>query len=408
MRSLNIMAALAILTSCASGYEPAKYDGKPTKHSCDLQGLLLCGDACSATATDRLNCGTCGHACVQTGSDACVQGLCRCRTDAECDAPLQCKVGVCLRQDPDGHTCSTDAECGIGFACVEARCTGTPCLPEVCDGFDNDCDGRTDEPEKTTRACYTGPKGTSGVSICHDGVQYCPNGVYTPCLGETTPMPESGLKRCDGVDDDCDGCTDGFGQETAGCSPAATGGFDFIFLIDNSGSMNSYLMAVRDTAARVVKKYAGDPRFRFGIMNVTSRETATHLKVIQPLGDFTSFITALGTLTGDDNGTEPTYDAVYLTARGDFDAEFGFTPGSFRVYILIADEDAKTISVPPVTEASMCAEVVSHDILLTVLTRSAHFSDWDACAAGRLFELSWDPILMAASVESTLTLTCNP
>ena len=76
---------------------------------------------------------------------------------------------------------------------------------EVCDGKDNDHDGKVDED--TEQPCYTGPAGTKGVGICISGVRYCNGGTYSKkCLGEVTPAAK---EYCgDTQDNDCDGKTD--------------------------------------------------------------------------------------------------------------------------------------------------------------------------------------------------------
>ncbi len=74
---------------------------------------------------------------------------------------------------------------------------------ERCDGKDNDCDGKTDED--LTRSCYTGDPKKLGVGECKKGFIYCRKGHLTKCLGEVKPQAE----RCDNQkDDDCDGAVD--------------------------------------------------------------------------------------------------------------------------------------------------------------------------------------------------------
>ncbi|MBM4290933.1 MAG: VWA domain-containing protein, partial [Deltaproteobacteria bacterium] len=75
---------------------------------------------------------------------------------------------------------------------------------EVCDGFDNDCDGRVDE-------------GTEGVcaSGCHEGVLLCQEGELSVCTA-----PAVSAERCNQVDDDCDGRVD----ELNPCAAGATCG----------------------------------------------------------------------------------------------------------------------------------------------------------------------------------------
>lgn len=74
--------------------------------------------------------------------------------------------------------------------------------PEVCDGRDNDCDGRVDDG--LTRSCYTGPAGTSGRGICRAGSQTCAAGRWGACSGQVVPRAET----CNRMDDDCDGRVD--------------------------------------------------------------------------------------------------------------------------------------------------------------------------------------------------------
>ncbi len=74
---------------------------------------------------------------------------------------------------------------------------------EVCDGKDNDCDGSKDE--QLTQSCYTGKAGTDGVGLCKAGAQTCNSGSWSACSGEVVPA----IEICDGKDNDCDGKKDG-------------------------------------------------------------------------------------------------------------------------------------------------------------------------------------------------------
>ena len=80
---------------------------------------------------------------------------------------------------------------------------------ESCNGEDDDCDGRIDNPPGTTdslfQPCYTGPSGTQDKGACKSGKTICQNGKWsTTCVGQALPKKET----CNGKDDDCDGRVD--------------------------------------------------------------------------------------------------------------------------------------------------------------------------------------------------------
>jgi hypothetical protein len=135
-----------------------------------------------------------------------------------------CRLGV--------QTCVGNDEFGGWGPCDGPQ---TPSA-EICDGVDDDCNGRIDDgcecTPGDTRACYTGPTATRTIGRCKDGVQACeagPGGVgsaWGPCTGEIRPATET----CNGADDDCngtidDGCSCRLG-DTRACygGPAGTAG----------------------------------------------------------------------------------------------------------------------------------------------------------------------------------------
>jgi len=168
-------------------------------------------------------CGSAGGACcVDDGSDTCTElepnppgeEICN-RIDDDCDGEIdedfpsgcpQCipRPEVCNGEDDDcdGEVDNDDGDLvGIGAPCGtdEGACTagtitcvdGTPVCDgegapedEVCNGVDDDCDGQTDG---LTQSCYTGPDGTEDVGVCHGGTQVCTAPVGdpgVPCTGD--------------------------------------------------------------------------------------------------------------------------------------------------------------------------------------------------------------------------------
>jgi hypothetical protein len=135
-----------------------------------------------------------------------------------------CTAGVGACQRTDAATCSRD---GLSVVCSAAP--GVP-TAERCNGFDDDCNGVTDEGFSVGQGC------TAGIGACsRTGSSVCAaNGTGTVCGA----MPGSPVtEACNGVDDDCDGQTDeglGVGAScVAGVGACARGG---LFVCSANGS----------------------------------------------------------------------------------------------------------------------------------------------------------------------------
>jgi len=166
--------------------------------------------------------GTAGVGLCKAGSQNCVNGRW-----GLCAGQVLPSLEVCDGLDNDCNGVIDNAPSDANKACI----TGLPgvCSPgltqcvagalsckqnvqatlgEVCDGLDNNCDGRIDEgcacTTGATQPCYSGPVGTAGVGVCKAGISTCVAGAWGVCVGEVLPSAEI----CDGKDNDCDGTVD--------------------------------------------------------------------------------------------------------------------------------------------------------------------------------------------------------
>ncbi len=171
--------ACASDADCALGVPcvPAPTDsGVPGKGVC----ALPCAPGCPAN-----------HSCVSTafgqrclpGSDAC-----------SCTSLSVGKTRACFRNNAEGACKGVQACSDAGWSACGAK---TPAA-DVCNGFDDDCDGKTDEAGGQGAACTT----VNAAGSC-PGKSVCLGGGGLTCDAQ---VPTVDL--CNGLDDDCDGKTD--------------------------------------------------------------------------------------------------------------------------------------------------------------------------------------------------------
>ena len=125
--------------------------------------------------------------------------------DDDCDTDID--EGLSVDMDGDGH--NPIGDCGaLADDCDDMRITSYPGAPELCNGFDDDCDGLVPVDEQ---------------DLDGDGFSTCAG----DCDDDNDQIFPGQVETCDGVDEDCDGLVDeGFAVDLDGdgYSPSGTCG----------------------------------------------------------------------------------------------------------------------------------------------------------------------------------------
>ena len=209
--------------NCSFGVceKPDCNDGSLNQDETDVD----CGGSCPP-CPDGLVCKD-GGDCE---SGRCTSNQCTSCSDGQMNGPesdLDCGGGECPKCQ-DGQKCKTGSDC-IGGGCEGGKCcsvnacgecTSNP--DEVCDGKDNDCDGKTDEtPDIGTGELCPNQKGVCQGSkeVCNGMTGWaCNAGAYEAWSWQY----EATESTCDDKDNDCNGQTD----EPPQCCEPQCGGKD--------------------------------------------------------------------------------------------------------------------------------------------------------------------------------------
>ncbi len=194
-----LLAALAATAACGdSGTTSGTGGGSSTSTTTSGTGgsecgagTVLCGDACTVTAFDPQNCGTCGTVCG-TG-EFCSQGMC----GSECTGGTTQCGNLCVDTQNDPANCGTcDNACGTDEFCSLGQCGsecvgGTTQCGSLCAQTDydpNNC-GACDNVCAVGEVCS---QGNCGV-VCSGGTTQC----GTACIDTTNDPNNCGV--CDNV-----------------------------------------------------------------------------------------------------------------------------------------------------------------------------------------------------------------
>jgi Notch 1 len=200
----------------------------------DCDGLIDALDPTLTGVNDACVCDGQALTCVGGARfGECQTGVTVCRTaQIQCQSTVNPSPETCDAKDNNCNNIVDDNPSGTGAACDGGDADSCPegnivCIAggltcndntganiEICDGMDNDCDGRIDEtPSDVGGSCGT------DVGQCEPGILVCQNGAKV-CTGNVGPTAEI----CDLLDNDCNGIIDNNpGDVGQVCGQTATG-----------------------------------------------------------------------------------------------------------------------------------------------------------------------------------------
>ena len=154
------------------------------------------------------NCGDCNVKCLIPHGTA---------TCSKIDAQKACNAGGNAECKLKSCTCNGPGDCwhhleGDPPNTCNYQCDPTNGGVEICDGIDNDCDGKIDAVDDLGGdpsigvACFGSPNGECATAA-HQGTTVCDGGT-AKCTGPNVLLQGQAQETCNGKDDDCDGIVD--------------------------------------------------------------------------------------------------------------------------------------------------------------------------------------------------------
>ena len=315
--------------------------------------------------------------------------------DDDCDG----KADEAVYDDSIGYACGTSlGECSMGsWQCYKGALTcyaEVPPTKETCNGKDDDCNGLVDDVGFTD-FCYSGEPETLAFPPCHPGVLTCVNGSFE-CLHEVT----AGVEVCDGIDNNCNGRVD---------ENLSTKHYDVVFALDRSCSMlNDSFESARHAMTQAVAQYVSVSQVRFSVIVFPEKDANPVPVLIQNFENSSDTLRTLGNLTGLSNsGLEPSYDVIRSVALNTIG--LNYTSDSIKLLFLWTDEPGQTFEMPLVHEEAVTKIVEDTDLTFIAFIPQLYADSFDdiAVASGGAVHAFTDSGSMGQTIINYLDTGCE-